>query len=131
MATILWICQCPSLLVLGLGQISEIARPQGKHTRTVQHQCDPMDGLGIAKLRAGQLGATMGYLISGRSLGKQPHMAPTLTGLPLSGCLRAHKQCLISPENTLHGFIFTFNHSLALLLMFTSETIVSYLEMLN
>lgn len=50
MATILWVHeQCPSLLVLALGQISEIARPKHRHARTVHHQCDPMDGLGLAK----------------------------------------------------------------------------------
>lgn len=50
MATILRVHeQRPSLLVLALGQISGIARPKRRHTRTVHHQCDPMDGLGLAK----------------------------------------------------------------------------------
>lgn len=50
MATILWVQeQRPSLLVLALRQISEIPHPKHKHTRTVHHQCDPMDSLGLAK----------------------------------------------------------------------------------
>lgn len=50
MATTLWVHeQCPPLLLLALGQISEMAHPKQKHTRTVHRQCDPMDGLGPVK----------------------------------------------------------------------------------
>lgn len=50
MATTLWVHeQCSPLLVLALGQISEMAHPKQKHTRTVHHRCDAMDGLGLAK----------------------------------------------------------------------------------
>ena len=58
MATKLWVHQQhPSLLVLALGQISEIARPKHKRTGTMHHQRVPrdvpVDSLGLAKKESG------------------------------------------------------------------------------
>lgn len=88
--------QHPSLSVLALGHISEIARPKRKCTGTVRHQPVPrdvpMDSLGLAEkpnhqdaVRLAGVGPTTRYLVLGRPRCRRSPMGPTLAGLPLRG----------------------------------------------